>query len=177
MRLKWFVFGIVATLIVLSAAAYVYLEQGFVDARADVQPGMLDRWLGASMDASTKRHAPNPPNPVADTRENLLAAATLYGEKCGICHGGPDGKASEVGEALNPPAPQFFGSEPPDMMPNENFYIIQHGVRMTGMPAWSKLLSDEQIGQVVLLLKHINDKNVPAEVEQELNRSAPRSTR
>ena len=172
MRLGWFVLGVVATLIALSAAAYVYLGKGYVDARADIEAGPLDQWLGAAMDASTGRHAPKTMSPVVDTEENLVAAAKVYGAKCVICHGGPAGMRSELGDTFLPPAPQFFGNEPPMMMENENFYIIKHGVRMTAMPAWKTLLDDRQIWQLVLLLKHVNDKSVAPAVAQEIRKAA-----
>src|SRR6185312_5609084 len=134
MKVTWFVLGIVATLVALSAAAYIYMEQGFVSAIADVPAGALDGWLGSAMDASTARHAPKMTNPVADTPDALLAGAKIYGSRCSICHGSPGDKESLLGGSLNPPAPQFFGDDPPDMAENENYYIIKHGVRMTGMP-------------------------------------------
>jgi thiosulfate dehydrogenase len=164
---RGFVIGVVLTLIVLSAGAYIYLEKGYADIRADT-PGPFDSLLGHAMDASAERHAPNVTSPVPDTPENLFAAARVYRTRCIICHGGPDGVHSELGEATSPPAPQFFGDDPPDLKQNENFYIVKNGVRMTAMPAWSKLLNDQQIWQLVQLLKHINDKNVPPEVRQEL---------
>jgi mono/diheme cytochrome c family protein len=170
MRLKWFALGVTATVIALTAAAYVYLEKGFADTRADITPGPLDSWLGTAMDASTDRHAPKLTNPVLDTEENLLAAARLYTSNCLLCHGGADGVRSDLGDAVLPPAPQFFGSDPPDMMEDQNFYIIKHGIRMTAMPAWGKLLSEQQVWQTVLLLKHIHDKSVPQAVEQELKK-------
>lgn len=171
MTVKWFVLGIVATLIALSAAAYIFLEKGFVDARADVQPGAMDSWLGSARDASTERHSPKVTNPVADTQDALLAGAKIYRSQCAICHGSPSDKESVLGGSFNPPAPQFFGNDPPDMPENQNCYIIKHGVRMTAMPAWSKLLSDQQIWQTVDLLRRVNDKNVPPEVVQELNKA------
>jgi mono/diheme cytochrome c family protein len=169
MRAKWFALGVVVTLAASSAAAYVYLEQGFVDARADVKPGVLDSWLGAAMDASTERHAPKVTNPFPDTQAALLTAAQTYRSRCVACHGGPTGGPSKLGKSFFPPAPQFFGDERPDMKENENFYIVKHGIRMTAMPAWGELLSNEQIWQTVTLLKHIDDKNIPPAVEQELS--------
>lgn len=168
MKVKWFALGIVATLIVLSAAAYIYSQKGFASTRADVKPGTMDSWLGSAMDASTRRQAPKMMNPVSDTPDALLAAGKVYGSRCAVCHGTPNDKDSKLGASLNPPAPQFFGDEPPDMMENENYYIIKHGVRMTGMPAWGNLLSDQQIWQTVDLLKHINDKNLPQPVVEQL---------
>ena len=61
----------------------------------------------------------------------------------------------------------------PDMPENENFYIIKHGVRWTGMPSWNKKLSDAQIWQVVTLLSHLD--KLPDSVNQELQKPAPAS--
>jgi thiosulfate dehydrogenase len=171
---KWFVLGIIATLIAVSAAAYIYLEQGYVSARADVKPGMMDSWLGSAMDASTSRHAPKVPNPLPDAPDTLLTGAKIYASRCGVCHGTPLDKDSKLGKGFYPPAPQFFGDDPPDMKENENFYIIKHGIRMTAMPTWSDILNDQQIWQTVALLKHIDQKSLPAEVQQELNASQAR---
>jgi mono/diheme cytochrome c family protein len=62
------------------------------------------------------------------------------------------GSPSVYGAAFYPPAPQLS-----DGMPRytdaELFWTIKHGIRNTGMLAWGGLLSDEQIGQVVNVLK------------------------
>jgi mono/diheme cytochrome c family protein len=47
------------------------------------------------------------------------------------------------------------------MSENQNFYIIQHGIRWTGMPAWNKTLNDMQIWQLVTFLSNI-EKLPPA---------------
>ncbi len=47
------------------------------------------------------------------------------------------------------------------MPENQNFYIIQHGVRWSGMPAWDKTLSDTQMWQLVTFLSNI-EKLPPA---------------
>ena len=59
-----------------------------------------------------------------------------------------------------PPVPNFF-KEAPDMPENQNYYIIVHGVRWTGMPAWSKTLNEMQTWQIVTFLSNI-EKLPPA---------------
>jgi hypothetical protein len=46
------------------------------------------------------------------------------------------------------------------MPENQNFYIIQHGVRLSGMPAWKGALSEQEIWQVTKFLSHM-DKLTP----------------
>ena len=77
---------------------------------------------------------------------------------CAICHGDPTTPKSAV--LLYPPAPQFM-EDAADMPENQNFYIIQHGVRLTGMPGWSKLMSEQDTWKVVAFLSHM-DKLPPA---------------
>jgi mono/diheme cytochrome c family protein len=45
------------------------------------------------------------------------------------------------------------------------FWLIKHGTRNTGMPAWGGMLSDKEIWQIVSLLK--NSQDLPASVEAE----------
>ena len=61
---------------------------------------------------------------------------------------------SQFARSFNPPALAFF-KDAPDMPENQNFYIIQHGVRWTGMPAWKGTLSDAQTWQLVTFLSNV----------------------
>jgi mono/diheme cytochrome c family protein len=60
-----------------------------------------------------------------------------------------------------------------DMPENQNFYIIQHGVRWTAMPGWKNVLSEQQTWQVVTLLSHMHD--LPAAAKQVFAEAGPRT--
>ncbi|MFZ3243446.1 MAG: cytochrome c, partial [Candidatus Acidiferrales bacterium] len=45
----------------------------------------------------------------------------------------------------------------------DNYYITQHGIRWSGMPAWKNGLSDQDIWQVVTFIGRMN--NLPLEVK------------
>jgi mono/diheme cytochrome c family protein len=66
----------------------------------------------------------------------------------------PSNKESQFSRSFYPQAPGFF-EDTPDMPENQNFYIIQHGIRWSGMPAWNQTLSDAQVWQVVTFLSNI----------------------
>jgi mono/diheme cytochrome c family protein len=53
----------------------------------------------------------------------------------------------------------------PDMPEEQNFYIIQHGIRLSGMPAWHSTMKDEEMWQVTTFLSHM-DKLPPQVAEQ-----------
>ncbi|MGH9581543.1 MAG: c-type cytochrome [Bryobacteraceae bacterium] len=166
-----FFLGVLATLVVLGGGAYLYLRMGHLDLRADLQPSAFEkRNAMAFMDASTDRHAPDRKNPIEPTEANLLDGVKLYKTYCAACHGAPDHPEKQFGHPFYPPAPQFM-EEAADMPANQNFYIIQHGVRWTGMPAWKNTLSGEEIWKLVTFLSHM-DKLPPA-VEQEWKNPLP----
>jgi thiosulfate dehydrogenase len=150
-----FFLGVAVTLIVLIASGWFVLEKGYVDFSANQEPSSMESRLAmAAVDASTDRRAPLQQNPVAPTEENLAAGARLYLDHCGGCHGVPSNPDSDFVRSFNPPAPGFF-QDAPDMPENQNFYVIQHGIRWSAMPAWAKRLTDQQAWQVVTFLSNI----------------------
>ncbi|HKS67956.1 MAG TPA: c-type cytochrome [Candidatus Acidoferrales bacterium] len=156
-----FILGIIFTLVVLALGAVCYTRLGLVNVQADQPPSSLERWfLGGASDAAVERNAPNIKNPVPATEENVVAGAQLYANDCEGCHGTPSDPNIPFSHSLNPPAPRFF-VHAPDMPENQNFYIAKHGLRWTGMPAWGKTLSDQQIWQIVTFLSNV-EKLPPA---------------
>jgi mono/diheme cytochrome c family protein len=107
------------------------------------------------MDANIERNAPKTANPVQPTDQNIVAGASIYRSHCAQCHGDPVHPKSPLADTLYPPPPQFV-TDPPDMKENENYYIVLHGVRWTGMPGWKNVLTDQQIWQVVTFLSRMN---------------------
>lgn len=159
-----FFLGVIVTLVVLVAGGYLYLKLGYLNLRADVQPSAFEKRNAMGlMDASTDRHAPDQKNPTEPTEANLTEGVKLYKTYCAGCHGAPSSPGKPFGDNFYPPAPRFV-EETPDMPENQNFYIIQHGVRWTGMPAWKNTLGDEQTWTLVTFLSHMN--KLPPAVEQ-----------
>ncbi len=107
------------------------------------------------LDASVDRRAPEVHNPVAPTDANLIAGMKIYQTNCASCHGDVHQRHGMFADALYPRAPQFM-EDAPDMPENQNFYIIQYGIRMSGMPAWNKLLNDQQMWQATTFLSHMD---------------------
>jgi mono/diheme cytochrome c family protein len=163
--MRGFVLGVIFTILVILVGGYLFLKQGYMDFSADQQPSRVERHFAmAAVDASTERRAPDQKNPLQPTNENLVAGAVLYRNHCAGCHGTPSNPDSQFGRSFNPPVPQFF-KEGADMPDSQNFYLIQHGVRWTGMPAWSKTLSENQTWQIVTFLSH-TEKLPPAAAKE-----------
>jgi thiosulfate dehydrogenase len=159
-----FIWGIIVGVLGVAAGAYIYVHYGFMNMQADRTPGRIESmYMGSAMDHYAERHAPRVQNPIQLTEANLVDGVRLYKSNCAVCHGGPDKPISNVGLGFNPPVPQFL-KEAPDMPENENYWIIRHGIKMTGMPAWDKVLSDTDIWKVTTFLSMMGglDKLPPA---------------
>lgn len=169
-----FILGIIVTLGVLLVIAIVVVDFGLMSFRADQTPSDFEsKYAMKAVDSSTKRGAANLKNPTLPSDLNLLDGMRAYKTNCAGCHGDPAQPKSPLAEAFYPPAPQFL-SDMPDMPDNENFYIIKHGIRFTGMPAWDKLVTDDQIWKVATFLSHMD--KLPPSVDQEWKRPAQAAT-
>jgi mono/diheme cytochrome c family protein len=162
--LRAFVWGVLLTILAAAAGGYAVLRAGLIPANADATPGWFEIWAaGASLDATLARDAPRGANPVALTDANLVAGIDLYGRHCAICHGTAKGEASAspIAKGEYPAPPQLTTNGVEDDPEGNSFWIIAHGIRWTGMPAWRGTLNDEQLWTLALFLKHM-DKLPPA---------------
>jgi mono/diheme cytochrome c family protein len=149
--------GIVIGVLGVAAGSYVYLHYGFINMQADRPIMGLERvYMGDAMDSYAGRFAPRVANPVQASDAVLIEGIRLYKSNCAVCHGGPDVPVSGVGAGLYPPAPQFL-KDSPDMPQNQNYWIIKHGIARTGMPAWDKVLSDNDIWKLTAFLSKMEE--------------------
>jgi mono/diheme cytochrome c family protein len=170
--MKAFLFGVILTVFALIAGGYFLLKSGRVSFSADDEPSATEEHLAMSaVDASTERNAPEIKNPLAADEGNLVAGAKLYLDHCAGCHGVPTNPESQFGRSFNPAVPAFF-KDAPDMPENQNFYIIQHGIRWSGMPAWKNTLNETQTWQLVTFLSNVEKLPPAAKKELELTPSA-----
>lgn len=156
---RGFIAGIIVSVVVAFIAGYALLQSGFIPANADAKPGGLELWAAStSLNATLRSQAPKGPNPVALSDANLVEGITLYGQHCAICHGTAAGasSASPVAKGLYPAPPQLAEEGVEDDPEGVSYWKIKHGIRLTGMPAWGRSLSDRQIWALALFLKHMD---------------------
>jgi mono/diheme cytochrome c family protein len=156
-----FILGFIITLLVLIAGGLCLALLGFVPTSADaVPPAWETRIANGAVDASMERHAPRVNNPVPPTDANIIDGMKLYTMNCAVCHGALDDKPSILAHSQYPPPPQLI-LEPPDDPEWHIFYTIRTGIRYTGMPAWNKALSEQDMWKVTAFLSRL-DKLSPA---------------
>ena len=117
------------------AAALAFLHDG-LSARAT--PNRFEVKV-----ARTVRHfaipasAQTTPNPVLASNEDLRDARLHYANHCAICHGNDGSGKTTMGQGLFPRPPDLRLPATQNLTDGELFWIIENGVRFTGMPAFS----------------------------------------
>src|SRR5713226_6121951 len=159
--MRTFILGVIVTIVVLFVTGLIIAQFGLMPTNADATPPAFEQKIATeALDNSMERHAPRTTNPVPPTDDNLIDGMKIYSMNCAVCHGTLDYKPSLLEHSMYPPPPQII-QEPLDDPEWHINYAIRTGVRYTGMPAWSKALSDQDMWKVTAFLSHL-DKLPPA---------------
>jgi cytochrome c553 len=81
----------------------------------------------------------------------VLKGAGHYENGCRPCHGSPDLPTPVIAAAMLPPPP-YLPPRVRELDPDELFYIVKHGLKFTGMPAWPAQERDDEVRAVVAFL-------------------------
>jgi len=76
-------------------------------------------------------------NPVSATENNFVAAREHFADHCASCHANDGSGNTELGRNFYPKVPDMRLPRTQQLSDGELFYIIENGVMLTGMPAWS----------------------------------------
>jgi len=169
---RWLVAALVAgALLPLVAVVSVVIYAGIYNIAADVPHTQPVYWLLEELrDRSVAARAKDIVIPKdLDEPKRISAGAGQYAEMCSGCHLAPGMKRTEISRGLYPRPPELRRES--DLTPAEQFWIIKHGVKMTGMPAWGITHDDELLWDVVAFLRKLPE--LTAEQYQALVKSAP----
>jgi mono/diheme cytochrome c family protein len=168
MSRTWLVIvSFVAGVLLLPLGIYLYIAFGNPPVATADKPFPLEaKIVKIPLRARIAREMPaGSPIPASD--ENLNAGAGIYEDKCEVCHGTHD-EPSGIAKTMFPTAPQLWVKKKSGAVGVSNdpvglvYWKVKNGIRLTGMPAYGKILSGKQMWQVSLLLS-MADKPLPAE--------------
>ena len=183
--MKPFVTGVIVAVVALFTiallGAVVFVKSTGLSARATALPGeeAVARRLRALAVPSDYAQLSNPVLMNADSIRNGMAH---FADHCALCHGN-DGRGSETGKSMFPPAPDMTASATQSLDDGALFYVVEHGIRFTGMPAFGTetMEGEEASWHLVSFIRHLPDLSEdeiaemeemnprpPAEVRQEI---------
>jgi mono/diheme cytochrome c family protein len=115
-------------------------------------------------------------SPVPSTTETIAEGMNHYAKSCATCHANDGSGDTTIGKALFPRAPDMRQAPTQELTDGELFYIIEYGVRFTGMPAWGDgSPKGEELGwKLVHFIRHL-PKLTPEELSdmEALNPQSP----
>ena len=180
--LKGALAAVVALAIVGAVGAIVFVKSTGLTARAT--PGAIETAVAARLRALAvpgeyRRLA----NPVLRNEESVRNGMAHFADHCAACHANDGSGATSMGKSMFPPAPDMRLPATQDLSDGTLFYVIEQGVRFTGMPAWGTgtLEGEEASWHLVNFIRHLPDLSddeiaqmeamnprPPAEVRQEI---------
>jgi len=151
---RWLGWSIAALVIVLIIAFIAYFATT-ASISALPQPGSAETALANRVKnwyiQRAARAKPPPPPP----RFDRDSAAGLFGMACAFCHG-PDGRhPSPTGQAMYPRALDLGSNQVQSLSDAELYWVIGHGIRLTGMPGFGHILSPNDLWQLTLFVRHL----------------------
>ena len=138
------------------AGAIGYVRVTGLDSRAEPGPietrvARLIRVVAIPAEVASRR------NPVALTPDVLEEGIAHFADHCANCHAADGSGNTELGRGLYPKAPDMRAPATQRLTDGELFYIIEHGIRFTGMPGWSTgtTAGEESSWHLVHIIRHL----------------------
>jgi thiosulfate dehydrogenase len=157
-----FIVGLVLGLAIIPVGVYLYFTSGSAPVATTDSDMPFERFFAKK--ALHARIAKDMPKnvPIPANEANYLAGAELYKQHCAVCHGLPLTPKTAIAAGMYPPPPELLeGKGVTDDPPGESYWKIFNGLRLTGMPGFSKALSETQMWQLALMLANA-DKLPPS---------------
>jgi thiosulfate dehydrogenase len=157
-----FIVGLLLGLLIVPFGAYLYATGGSAPVATTDSDVPFERFLAKK--ALHVRIAKDMPKnvPIQPTEANYVAGAELYKQHCAVCHSLPLTQKTPIATGMYPKPPLLMeGKGVTDDEPGESYWKIFNGLRLTGMPGFSKSLSETQMWQMALLVANA-DKLPPS---------------
>ena len=146
----WIVFAVI-----VGGLAYgtVLVRRGF---STKDQPSALETAIArGARRLSIPSSAKNEKNPYANTPENIQVGMEHFADHCATCHANDGSGHTLLGLNLYPKPPDMRLAETQNLTDGELFYIINNGVRLTGMPGWASSHQAAETWKLVLFIRHL----------------------
>jgi len=121
-----------------------------------------------------------PGNPVPSSKESIAAGRGHFADHCAICHANDGSGQTEMGRNLYPRSPDLRLPQTQELTDGELFYIIENGVRLTGMPGWGDGSEESKRASwhLVSFIRHLPQLTREEKLEMErLNPKSPEEWR
>ncbi|HEY7978815.1 MAG TPA: cytochrome c [Rhizomicrobium sp.] len=145
--------GAVAALALLLVGLAAFSFSGLYNVAADApHAGVTKALIAAIRERSIESRSGDVVVPPL-SNHMIADGAAHYDAMCTACHLAPGMAENEMRPGMNPKPPVLWRFKHGD--PREQFWVIKHGIKMSGMPAWGMTHSDEEIWDMVAFLQKL----------------------
>ena len=137
--------ALLGALVVVSGALSVAADEP----HSSLVFGILD----TARERSIEARADDIQVPALDDADKVRRGAGNYDAMCAKCHLAPGMDPTELSAGLSPAPPNLAKDAPVDAA--EAFWVVKHGIKATGMPAWGKHMEDQYIWDVVAFVRKL----------------------
>jgi cytochrome c553 len=149
---KRWIFRTIAFVLIAGLGGFLFAASGIMPIKASSGHWAITAWLlNFTMRRSVITHSLGVNAPKLDDAALVAKGATHYEFGCRPCHGGPHLPQPIIAGHMTP-HPPHLPPEIPKWQSEELFYIVKHGVKFTGMPAWPAQQRDDEVWAVVAFL-------------------------
>ena len=163
--------GVFSAVVIALLLGVGFLYSGLHPMGADDKHSKLTYWALETMrENSIARASKGIDVPALDDPSLLLAGGADYNDMCSACHLQPGVTENDMTIGLYPSPPNLaskldeHGHDHGAQMTDEeaarrNFWIIKHGIKASGMPAWGPTHDDARIWAMVAFLQKLPELN------------------
>jgi len=151
--------GLIAFPIVTALAGWIFIKTRSDGFSARSQPTPIETAVAqAARRLAVPANVASLANPVADSPKVLEEAMAHWADHCAVCHANDGSGRTPMGGGMYPPAPDMREPRTQQMTDGELFFIIENGIRMSGMPAWGAPGHDLQVSwKLVRFIRHLRE--------------------
>src|SRR5271163_3268456 len=110
----------------------------------------------AAKDVTIPLEAGKMKNPLPETDEVLSQGQEVFLGSCAQCHGADARGNTDIGRNMNPPAMDLSSPHVQHWNDAELFWIIQNGVRLSGMPSWKSSISADDTWKLARFIHNLS---------------------
>jgi mono/diheme cytochrome c family protein len=153
----YFFAGMGTLAIVLAGSGFAFLKTRTHGFSARDQPTALEAFAAHSArELALPSEARDKRNPVAFSDDVLTEAREHWADHCASCHANDGSGQIQMGQQMYPPAPDMRKESTQGRTDGELFYIIENGIRLSGMPAWGGSAHGQQDSwKLVHFIRHL----------------------
>lgn len=156
--------GLTGVVLAMAAGAAIFVFWGVYNVSALQQhTEPVYTVLTTALDRSISQRAEEIDVPALDQPDMQARGLSHYRDQCVQCHGAPGVTRHDVGKGMTPVPPNLAHTAR-NRTPAEVFWAIKHGIKMTGMPSWQFIFSDEEIWDIVAYMRQMGGLS-PAEYQ------------